>query len=366
MAPTTDPILFAHCFHALHNSDCQPSHISAARLSRTQRLKHESRVHIGRLRSPHRAVQNRHLLRVSACSAAASRPVRHLATATMGRSTKEETPCHFITVHGRTLRYCLGGEGPNVILLHGASGCLEDWTFQHFDELCKNYRVLAFDRPGLGHSEPARERASLSAQASLMRDAASALGVTSAVLVGHSYGGAVALAWALDAPAQVTGFVLISAVSRPFELESNWLYELMCVPGLGWLASQFVPLFANRSYVSRSVAAIFAPQRPPDGYLEHVVSPRSMCPPVFRCNAAQVRELAREMARRKDTAASLMMPIELIHGVEDNIVCAEQHAMSFANTIPGVKMTLLEKIGHMPHHITPDELYAALERIIYV
>lgn len=269
-----------------------------------------------------------------------------------------------IVIHGRKLHYRVGGSGPNVILIHGASGSLEDWTFQHFDVLCASYRVLVFDRPGLGRSSPSSPCESLSAQAALMRDAASALGMTTAVLVGHSYGGAVALAWARDAPAQVHGLVLVAAVTRTFKREPNWLYGVVNVPAAGWLASQFVSLVANRAYVARVVAAIFAPQVPPDGFLESGVSPRVLSPSVFRNNAMQVRALAGEMAALGDSASRLNVRIEVLHGVEDNIVSVDSHAIAFAKAVPRAYVTILEGVGHMLHHSHPEQLYAAIERVL--
>jgi len=108
----------------------------------------------------------------------------------------------FITVSGKRLHYTMAGEGPPVILLHGASGNFLDWTFGRFDELAKTHKVLAFDRPGLGFSDAADDP-SLSSQVALMVEAARQLGMERATVVGHSFGGAVALAWALDAPETV-------------------------------------------------------------------------------------------------------------------------------------------------------------------
>ncbi|MBA3325489.1 MAG: alpha/beta fold hydrolase, partial [Rhodobacteraceae bacterium] len=113
-----------------------------------------------------------------------------------------------LTVEGVPLFYVRRGAGPPVVLIHGASGNLRDFTLDVMPALAARHDVIAFDRPGHGLSGwPGPEAASLSEQARLMRLALAQLGVARATVVGHSYGGSVALAWALDAPETVDGLL---------------------------------------------------------------------------------------------------------------------------------------------------------------
>ena len=127
----------------------------------------------------------------------------------------------FIDVEGRKLHYVQRGEGPDLILVHGASGNLGDWTFQHVDTLARSYRVFAMDRPGLGFSDPAPEPDDLFSQARIIRAAAQKLGIGQATVVGHSYGGSVALAYALDNTDDVSGMVLLSSPTRAHEVQTS-------------------------------------------------------------------------------------------------------------------------------------------------
>ena len=70
----------------------------------------------------------------------------------------------FVTVDGRRLHYEIAGNGPDLVLIHGASGSLRDMTFGLRDRLTDRFRVIAVDRPGLGHSD-SLEETSLVAQA---------------------------------------------------------------------------------------------------------------------------------------------------------------------------------------------------------
>src|SRR6266481_3294033 len=59
----------------------------------------------------------------------------------------------FVEVEGIRLHYLEAGQGPPVVLIHGASGNLLDFKLSIFDALAEKHRVIAIDRPGLGYSE---------------------------------------------------------------------------------------------------------------------------------------------------------------------------------------------------------------------
>ena len=59
----------------------------------------------------------------------------------------------FVSVTGGRVHYVHAGQGPDVILLHGAGGNLRDFTFSLMDHLTDRYRVTAFDRPGMGYTD---------------------------------------------------------------------------------------------------------------------------------------------------------------------------------------------------------------------
>lgn len=275
----------------------------------------------------------------------------------------DPAPGQFITVSDKTLRYQLAGDGPPLILLHGASGNLFDWTFGHFDRLAKSYRVLAFDRPGLGYSDPA-DTPTLLAQVKLMREAAIALDMPRATLVGHSFGGAVALAWALNAPDQVDGLALLASPSMVWPGTAGRLYDLANLPLIGYAFSRIVPLLASQSRVANAIDSIFAPQPTPEGYLQHIRPELSARPDVYRANALQVGALKDQFREMVPRYPNLKMPIELIHGSADTIVPANIHAQPFAALMPNANLTMLDGIGHMPHHTQPDALTNALKRLI--
>jgi len=109
-----------------------------------------------------------------------------------------------------------GRGGPPVILIHGASVNLRDWSFSLMDRLARTNRVIAVDRPGFGYSARGPGEWPPAQQAAHLRAAVRQLGVERPIVVGHSWGGAVALAWALDFPNDVSGVVPVSGATMPW------------------------------------------------------------------------------------------------------------------------------------------------------
>jgi pimeloyl-ACP methyl ester carboxylesterase len=101
--------------------------------------------------------------------------------------------------------------GPPLILVHGAGG-----THRHWPEEARSLpgrRVIAIDLPGHGGS-PGPGRRSIADYAGDLRGLMDLLGISQAVLVGHSMGGAVALTLALDSPDRVSALGLVGTGAR--------------------------------------------------------------------------------------------------------------------------------------------------------
>src|ERR1043165_8484582 len=116
----------------------------------------------------------------------------------------------FVEGEGLRLHYLSRGEGRPVLLLHGISGFAHDFVpvLEVLDE--KKFRAFAFDRPGHGYSERPANDGAMSSQARLIRGALSSLGVRRPLVVGHSWGAALALSYALQYPGEVAALVLLA------------------------------------------------------------------------------------------------------------------------------------------------------------
>ena len=123
----------------------------------------------------------------------------------------------FVEVDGKRVHAFVTGAGPDLVLIHGSSGNLRDFTMGFVDKVKDRYRVIAFDRPGLGYSDALpRGAAGIHEQARILQAAAQQLGAERPIVLGQSYGAAVALAWALDMQGTVSAVVNVSGPSHPW------------------------------------------------------------------------------------------------------------------------------------------------------
>ncbi len=265
----------------------------------------------------------------------------------------------FVTVDGRRLPYEIAGNGPDLVLIHGASGSLRDMTFGLRDRLTDRFRVIAVDRPGLGHSD-SLEETSLVAQARHIKAGLAQLGVTEPVVLGQSYGGSVALAWALEGGPKA--LILVGSPSMPwpgkldpwYRLTATWPGRQMAIP----LASAFVP----QSYVAAVTAAIFAPDPVPPGYEDHIGAALTLRRETLRANTSQINALRAELVTMEPRYPSLTLPVELIHGTVDTIVPLDIHSAPLSQLLPNAAVTVIPGAGHMPHHTHTEEVIAAILR----
>src|SRR6266481_7578084 len=110
----------------------------------------------------------------------------------------EQSTSKFVTVDGTLLHFVVRGAGPPVVLIHGNPGSGQDWT-RLFAPLAAHHEVVAFDRPGHGRSQrPRHIDATIEVQARLLHDALKQLHVERPIVVGHSWGGALALVYAIN------------------------------------------------------------------------------------------------------------------------------------------------------------------------
>ncbi len=275
-----------------------------------------------------------------------------------------------IDVDGTPVHVLIAGSGPDLVLLHGASGNVRDWTYGFTDRLSDRYRVIMLDRPGLGWTGRMQGKSGAwntrtetpMEQAALLQKAAAIIGIERPIVVGHSFGGAVAMAWALSQPEETAALVMLGAVSNPWPGDLGWTYTVM---GSAWGGGLVVPLasaFLPRSYIDDSVEAIFRPQPAPEGYVEHVGATLALRRESMRAIAQQVNSLRPHIVKMSKRYEGLSLPLEIVHGDADTIVPLTIHSEPLSKQVTGANLTVLKGVGHMPHHADPRAVEDAIDR----
>ncbi|SEL99447.1 Pimeloyl-ACP methyl ester carboxylesterase [Roseovarius tolerans] len=255
------------------------------------------------------------------------------------------------------------GSVPDLVLLHGASGNTRDMTFDLAPRLAGDYRVIVLDRPGLGYTERInRTGATITQQAALLQKAAAQFGAENPIVLGHSYGGAVALAWAVTQPDHIAALVDVAGAAKPWDTGLSTYYRVLSHPLLGPLVIPFITAYVDDARVEQAVSEIFTPQAPPEGYLAHIGPGLTLRRHSMRANALQRANLLAEIEALHPRYDEIEIPVEIVHGTADTTVGLSIHSRPLADQVEGANLTALDGIGHMPHHAAPDAVIAAIHR----
>jgi len=256
-------------------------------------------------------------------------------------------------------------QGATIVLVHGASGNLGDMVESLMPELSKTHRVIAFDRPGHGYSgRPARDDITdPAAQAEVLHEAFANLGVTRPVLLGHSWGGAVATAYALKFPDALSGLLVLAGATHVWEGETAWYHKLVRKPLLGEIFLRTLMVPGGKLLSAAGVANNFAPNKAPENYANRIGLPLLFRPANFRANSADSSRLRSYLKTQSKRYAEIKVPTIIITGNRDKTVWAKLHSYALHDEIAGSEMIKLVGVGHMPHYARPDLVIDALTRL---
>jgi pimeloyl-ACP methyl ester carboxylesterase len=269
----------------------------------------------------------------------------------------------FVEVEGHPVHYVQRGAGPDLVLIHGASGNTRDFTFSLVDQLTDRYRVTVFDRPGLGHTPRLAARGvTLKDQADLLVAASRALEINQPIVLGQSFGGAVAMAWAVHHPEEVAAIVNLAGATYPWPGELDRFYALLARPVIGPVLAHLVGAWVSEAYIQDAIEGVFLPQNEPSGYGEYIGAPLVARPHSLIANAQQRTDLREELRVQSQSYPALTLPIEILHGDADDTVSLKIHYEALARDVPSARLTPLPGIGHMPQHVAQAEVIAAIDR----
>lgn len=252
---------------------------------------------------------------------------------------------------------------PTLLMIHGASGNARDMWESLGPGLRDHFRVLAMDRPGMGHSGRPPHAEQLAVQARIAAAVIEDAGTGPVYVVAQSLGSATALRLALDRPDLVRGLVLIAPAANPYPGRNAWYAELASTPVVGpvftWL---FVPVLGPLMSGS-GTQAVFKPADPPEGYAQTIGLPLLFRPSQFMANASDVVATKSEFTAQSPRYADITVPTIILTGDTDSVVSPRLHAQALAATIPAAELVTLPGAGHAPHWSRTQACISAIDRI---
>jgi pimeloyl-ACP methyl ester carboxylesterase len=256
-------------------------------------------------------------------------------------------------------------EPPAIVFLHGAVATLVDPLTAFRPTLEGRARLVFLDRPGHGYSERGGpEDADPIVQSDAIAAALAAIGVSRAIIVGHSFGGAVAAAFAVRHPDLTAGLVLLAPATHPWPGGVSWSYDLVGAPVIGGLVSETITTPLGLALLPSGFAGVFAPETPPDGLIEETAAKLALRPQAFRASAEDIRGLKARLTAFAPRYAEIAAPTVVLAGDSDRVVSTDIHARALVAAVRGARLVVLPGAGHALQHTRTDVIVAEIERML--
>ncbi|WBH15552.1 alpha/beta fold hydrolase [Sphingomonas radiodurans] len=261
-----------------------------------------------------------------------------------------------LDVDGVAVHVLERGSGDPVVLIHGSGSLIQDFmTSGLVDRLAESRRVIVFDRPGYGYS--ARPRGTVwtpERQAALLVAACAQIGVERPVVMGHSWGTLVALAWALDHPEKLSRLVLASGYFFPTMRPDAVPTTIAGMPIIGDLISHTIAPIQTRLTGPFGNRMVFSPARPPQRFLDYMPFGLILRPQQLRATAADSGQMPAAAARLAKRYGELKLPVTILWGEGDKLVDQSIQSARLLRELSQAVGLEIAGGGHMIHHVRPD------------
>lgn len=281
----------------------------------------------------------------------------------------------FIQVQGTRVHYLEQGQGqfkdqfkerqPSILMIHGLSGVAQNFGYSVMGQLARHHHVIAIDRPGSGYSvRHPRSSASLAVQADVVAGLIDALKLDRPLIVGHSLGGAVALATALRYPQKVRGLALVaplthmpSEVSKAFAaLTIRWLWLRKLV---AWTLA--TPLSIRQR--DKVLDIVFGPEQPPADFGLRGGGFLGLRPSHFVGASSDLTALPDVLPQMQQQYPNLQLPVAVLYGREDRILNPQEQGQALVDLVPAAELELIEG-GHMLPVTQPEVTADFIRRVM--
>ena len=251
----------------------------------------------------------------------------------------------FVTVDGTRLHFVIEGTGSPVVLIHGNPGSTKDWE-RLSGSLAARHTVIAFDRPGHGQSQrPKHGDTNVEVQARLLHDVLAQLHIVRPIVVGHSWGGALALVYAINYPKEVAGLVLLAPAAYEGQDPEDILTELPAVPVIGDAANFVLTPLLGAMLVRSNLKKAFSPDPVPKKY-ERTVLAEWTRPKRVKAYSLDEASLNSSLKKFSPRYAEITVPVSILAGDSDRIVSEKDNAERLHQALPKSRLIVLPKTGH--------------------
>ena len=303
---------------------------------------------------------------VAAVATAGALATLALVNRRLARNAENDNPAagQFLEVGGVRLHYVERGAGAPLVLLHGNGSMIQDFESSGLIDLAaRNYRVIVFDRPGFGHSDRPRNVVwTPAAQAELINSALERLGVSHAIVVGHSWGASVAIALALKYQRLVQGLVLASGYYYPTLRPDVVAVSAPAVPLVGDVLRYTIAPIVSRVMWPLLMTKIFGPRSVPEKF-EGFPKEMALRPSQIRASAAESALMIPDAFHFRDQYANLKMPVVIVAGEEDRLVDIDAQSERLHRDVPQSRFHRVPGTGHMIHQTATGVVMSAIDEV---
>jgi len=254
----------------------------------------------------------------------------------------------FIDVGADRVHYIDRGTGPAIVFVHGLCGNLRNFAYLDLKRLAQSHRVIVIDRPGAGRSvRGADSPANIYAQARMVAQCIEKLGLDKPVLVGHSLGGAIALAVGLNHPQAIRRLALIAPLTHA-ESTPPGAFKGLVLPSpfarrlVSWTLAIPMSIINSR----KAVAAVFAPESMPKDFPFKGGGLLGLRPHVFYAASSDLVSAPEDLPDMERRYASMTVPVDVLYGRGDRILNVKRQGEALKQKLDRANLRIIEG-GHM-------------------
>lgn len=254
----------------------------------------------------------------------------------------------FIDIGGDRIHYVEQGSGPPIVMVHGLAGQLLNYAYLPMQELARSHRVILMDRPGAGHSIRGKQSsATIFNQAATVAAFIDALKLDRPLLVGHSLGGAIALAVGLNHPQSISRLALIAPLTHTqSEPPEAFRGMLISSPLMRRVIAHTLATPLSIRKGPEVLQFVFGPEPVPKDFRTKGGGLLGLRPSSFYAASSDMLATAEDLPMMENRYGTLKMPVDVLYGRQDQILNYRQHGEALKQKIPHAALKLIDG-GHM-------------------